>query len=312
MNPNITNTVDQPLFYASLTKDQPPRLSVCFSPGGGFKKDGIDCPGSFVAKAGRQIKICLENKTVMNEAAADLASLHDCGRSLAFREIRAGDRTTYFYEDDNEQAEGTSLSQVTLQVRNASLVAEFFQGAAGPVVPEVLPAVQAPVAIDGPAPVQVVVSIPEELVYERLRGDLPQGIFGTIHRLAGISYVDYQWYINHPNPPTDAQKKAAYDFQYPIFLREETLYATLQEKLNAAAAHDRLTGCLPPGDVAGIIDPERRNGNDIYQWWRNHPDRPTTNDCRLQTRYDREYPIFLKKEKEYLAQQARNEYNSAS
>ncbi len=208
MNPNITNTVDQPLFYASLTKDQPPRLSVCFSPGGGFKKDGIDCPSSFVAKAGRQIKICLENKTVMNEAAADLASLHDCGRSLAFREIRAGDRTTYFYEDDNEQAEGASLSQLILQVRNASLVAEFIQGAAGPAVP-LVPGVLA-VAQEGRE------AIAEEPAQNRLRGNL-----------IGLSPVQWALYTNCLQQP-----HLSYTAQYQEFLEKEKALLDAQEVKN--------------------------------------------------------------------------------
>lgn len=248
MDMNITHSIDQPLFYASVTNGQPPRLSVCFTPGGGFKKDGIDCPGSVVAKAGRQIRISLEDKTVLNEAAADLATVHDCGRSLAFRQIRAGAQTAYFYEDDNEQVEGVSLSQVTLQVRNASLVAAFTTGAAeagvAPVMPGALAAAQ-----------EVREAVPEELIQDN---------------------------------------------------------SVLQEKLKAIAAHDKLTFNIPQGELVNFLPsflpslfPQCLNQ---YQVWRSM----LISQPHLHNRLQRipTYQMCLQAEKDYLAQQARNDYNA--
>lgn len=303
MNPNITNTVDQPLFYASVTNGQPPRLSVCFTPGGGFKKDGIDCPGNVVAKAERQIKISLEDKTVMNEAAADLATVHDCGRSLAFRQIRAGAQSAYFYEDDNEQVEGVSLSQVTLQVRNASLVAAFTTGApaTGPVAP-VMPGALAGVQ-------EVREAVPAERAQDKLTGSL-----------IGLSPVQWGLYTNCLQQP-----HLSYTAQYQVFLEQEkaildvqegpkpTIAAEnsdLQQKLKAAAAHDTLTFIIPQERIFDFIA-RCQEAPFLYPIWREMSLNGQLKHDELK-KTNAHYHRALQAERDYLAQQARNEYNAAN
>lgn len=127
MDNTIMNRV---IFSAHVTEEVPPRITLA-SHDVPLQKDGVICT-NLIVKAGRQITVQVGNKTLINEAAEDLASAHDCGKRTALHQVG---QNTYAYTDDFEDARVGNLSQVTLQVRGANLVVRFTQGEAGPVVP---------------------------------------------------------------------------------------------------------------------------------------------------------------------------------
>lgn len=301
--------MNNPIFTSRVTDDVPPKLIVNFgdSP---FTKEGIDCY-RLVVKAERQITVHLGNKTVVNEAAGNLIHAHDCGKYLSFRQAS---QNTYTYASNNEEGTLGNLSQVILQVRGSNLVAQFEAGGAAAPVAPMMPGSQVPApvgqgtgVVSAPAAVTPVAVAAAQPPVTPLKGNVPQESW-RLNRLVGTSYDDYLWYVSHPNPPTDPQKKAAYDRQYPIFLREEELYATLQEKLTAAKAHNRLTS-LPSNTVAANIF----TGEDVFHYdtLRQMFSQPQ-NYSHDQLKDSPVYPRVLQAERDYLAQQARNEYHSAS
>lgn len=253
----------QTLFTARLTEDVPPRLAVVFTPGSGFKKDGMDC-GTLIPKAGRHIKISLADRTVMNEAAGDLASACNRGTFLAFRQVS---QHNYAYEDDNEEGEIGTIAQVVLQVRNASLVAEFARSEGAATVAPIMP---------GAGIVEEVVNVQPLVGIQAVAGASQDRLTGSLTDLTPVEFDLYARCFKYPEFSNMAL--------YQAFLEKER---ALKESLEAIPAEVAMPDTSSQDKLTGSL-----TGLQYVEW-------TIYANCLKQAdlRYTAQYQAFLEKER---------------